>query len=181
VIAAGGRGKRFEPPARMSAVIEWRTVGHCPDVSDISTTFTTTPKTVLASYRASHRSAFVGRIVVSLGLVVVGLTTASWVLSVLGVVYFALAELWVRRQLQPYMAGPRTVTVTMTDDEYRTEGPDRATSRTWSTFTSVRRVGEFWVLRISNAAAMALPASALDAQQTEAFLALARSKGLLRN
>jgi hypothetical protein len=76
--------------------------------------------------------------------------------------------------------GPRTVTVLMTDGEYRTEGPHRATARTWSNFHRVERVGASWVLRLSNAAALALPTSALDRDQTDAFEDVVRSKGLLR-
>jgi hypothetical protein len=67
----------------------------------------------------------------------------------------------------------------MTDDEYRIQGPDRASASTWTTFTGVRRVGNFWVLRISSMAAIGLPTNALDAAQTAAFEGLMRSRGLL--
>src|SRR3954467_9631989 len=107
----------------------------------IATTFTPAPRTVLRSYRASHRRAYLVRWVLSSALVVEGLWTLSPIVSAAGVVFFALAEFSVRRQLRPYLRGPRSVTVTMTDDEYRTQGPDRATTRTWTTFQGVRRVG----------------------------------------
>jgi hypothetical protein len=45
----------------------------------------------------------------------------------------------------------------------------------------VRRIRGFWVLRISSAAAMALPLDALDAEQTAAFEDLLREKNLLAN
>ncbi|MCD0482344.1 hypothetical protein LO771_07940 [Streptacidiphilus sp. ASG 303] len=161
---------------------------------DITATFTTTPATVMASYRALGRRGYVQRWLVSAGCVAVGLAgvaaslsgarTPPWpgaVLAAWGVVFFALRERAVRRRLAPYLKGTREVTVTLTDTEYRTQGPDRATSRTWTTFRSVSRVGDFWVLRMSPRAGMALPAAALDADQTLAFTAAMREKGLLRS
>ena len=71
--------------------------------------------------------------------------------------------------------------MTITDDEYRTKGPDRAPARTWSTFTGVRRVGRFWVLRLSATTAMGLPVDALDAAETRHFKALMQTKGLIRS
>ena len=120
------------------------------------------------------------RWVIAILLVGVGIASRSVAPAVIGVAYFVASELWVRRQLRDYLTGVRTVTVTMTDEEYRTQGPDRATARTWTTFQRVGRVGDFWVLRISNAAAMSLPVSALNSQQTSEFEALVRRKGLLR-
>jgi hypothetical protein len=150
-------------------------------MAPITATFVTDPKLILRSYRASHRGAYVFRWVASVALVVAGIVTRSVEVAVLGLALFVIAEISVRRQLRPYLGGQRSVTVTMTEQEYKTRGPDRATARTWSTFSGVRRVGEFWVLRISTAAAMALPISALDAEQTRAFEDLLRRKGLLRS
>lgn len=146
---------------------------------NLSTTFTSTPAIVMQSYRACHRTAYVARWVIAVTAVVVGALTRDLVLVALGFVGFAIAEYSVRRQLQPYLAGPRGVTITMTDDEYRTQGPDRATARTWSTFTKAKKVGAFWVLRVSNMAALAFPAAALDAEQTAQFTAFLKAKGLL--
>ena len=148
---------------------------------EIATTFTTDPKSVLRSYRACHPAGVAVRSVLAVALVLLGIFEQSIFQVVFGVFVFAFGEISVRRQLKPYLQAPRTVTVTMTEDEYKTQGPDRATSRTWTTFQSVRRRGEFWVLRISNAAAMALPTAALDAEQTGAFEALMRRKGLLKD
>lgn len=157
----------------------------------ITTTFVTTPATVLRSYRACARNGYIQRVAVTIGLmatgaaaVVAGLVAvpdvvpigAALVLS--GGGFFLLRERSVRRQLAPYLKGAREVTVTMTDTEYRTQGPDRATSRTWTTFRSVSRVGGFWVLRVSPQMAMGLPVQALDEQQTAAFLELLQEKGL---
>ncbi|MFJ9706198.1 hypothetical protein [Streptomyces sp. NPDC101234] len=105
---------------------------------------------------------------------------AGTVLVLWGAGFFLLRERSVRRQLAPYLVGERKVTVTMTDTEYRTQGPDRSTSRTWTTFRSVSRVGGFWMLRVSPQLAMGLPVAALDEQQTAAFLTLLREKGLDR-
>lgn len=147
---------------------------------EISTTFTTTPKTVMESYRACHRTGYILRWILAVGIAGLGVTQGDLVPVLIGVAYFGFSEFSVRRQLKPYLSGPRTVTVTMTDDEYRLKGPDRASSSTWTAFTRVGRVGNFWVLRISNMAAISLPRSALDDGQTAAFEDLMRSKGLLR-
>jgi uncharacterized membrane protein YphA (DoxX/SURF4 family) len=109
-----------------------------------------------------------------------GAVLVGAVLMLCGAGFFLLRERSVRRQLAPYLVGEREVTVTMTDTEYRTQGPDRSTSRTWTTFRSVSRVGDFWVLRVSPQMAMGLPVAALNDQQTTAFLALLREKGLDR-
>ncbi|MFK0108570.1 hypothetical protein [Streptomyces sp. NPDC091217] len=158
----------------------------------ITTTFVTTPAMVLRSYRACSRRGYVQRVAISTGLLLLGgglcvagarvpdgVATGT-VLVLWGAGFFLLRERSVRRQLAPYLVGERKVTVTMTDTEYRTQGPDRATSRTWTTFRSVSRVGDFWVLRVSPQLAMSLPVAALDEQQTAAFLTLLREKGLDR-
>lgn len=117
----------------------------------------------------------------TLGLVVLGVATWDVVPVLIAAAYFAFAELSVRRQLKPYLSGPRTVTVTISSEQYRTESSDRTTARTWTTFTKVRRVGQFWVLRISNLAALSLPVGALDESQTAEFPDLMRAKGLLED
>jgi hypothetical protein len=147
---------------------------------NLSITFTSTPAIVMRSYRACHRTAYIVRWVMAVVAVLAGVATRAPFLVALGLGSFAFAELSVRRQLQPYLSGPREVTITMTDEEYRTQGPDRATARTWSTFTKVNRVGAFWVLRISNMAALAFPADALNEAQTKQFVAFVSEKGLYR-
>lgn len=148
-------------------------------MAEITSTFTTTPSTVMASYRASHRAAYVMRWVLPAGLTGLGVATRGWLLVIAGPVLFAAMEWSVRRQLQPYLGGTRQVIVSITEDAYRVQGPDRSTSRTWTTFSQVRRVGDFWVVRISSRAAMALPVAALDGDQTAVFVELLRRKGLL--
>lgn len=147
---------------------------------ELSTTYEVTPKTVLQMYRACHRVFYVFRWVVTVSLLVVGLADRDLVFLLLAILFFAFGEWTIRRQLRPYLSGPHTVTVTITDDEYRTQGPGVTAARAWSTFTSVRRVGAFWVLRVTSMAAIALPVTALDDEQTAAFVELMRSKGLLR-
>ncbi|MEU6772234.1 hypothetical protein [Streptomyces sp. NPDC046759] len=159
----------------------------------IVTTFVSTPAMVLRSYRACARRGYVQRVVITVGLVVVGGgTCAAGIAGVHGALLtgvllmlwgagsFLLRERSVRHQLAPYLVGERQVTVTMTDLEYRAQGPDRSTSRTWTTFRDVSRVGDFWVLRVSPKMAMGLPVTALNEQQTAAFLTLLRQKGLDR-
>ncbi|WP_031520932.1 YcxB family protein [Streptomyces sp. NRRL F-5123] len=157
----------------------------------ITTTFVTTPDTVLRSYRACARSGYIQRVVVTGGLMAAGVVVmiagfvaaraavpVGAVLVVYGAGFFLLRERSVRRQLAPYLGGAREVTVTMTDTEYRTQSPDLATARTWRSFRSVSRVGDFRVLRLSPRMAMGLPVEALDERQTAAFLELLREKGL---
>ncbi|MEV0738144.1 hypothetical protein AB0I51_19685 [Streptomyces sp. NPDC050549] len=121
----------------------------------------------------------VGAAAVAAGLAgVSGAAGPGVMLMLSGAGFFLLRERSVRRQLAPCLGAEREVTVTMTDSEYRAEGPDRATSRTWTTFRSVSRVGDFWVLRVSPRLAMGLPVTALDDQQTAAFVELLREKGL---
>lgn len=158
----------------------------------ITTTFVITPAMVLRSYPACSRRGYVRRVVISTGLLLVGGVLcvagtrvpdgvpAGTVLVLWGAGLFLLRERSVRRQPAPYLVGERKVTVTMTDTEYRTQGPDRSTSRTWTTFRSVSRVGDFWVLRVSPQLAMSLPVAALDEQQKAAFLTLLWEKGLDR-
>jgi hypothetical protein len=157
----------------------------------IVTTFTFTPDLVLQSYRACHRRLYRNRVALVITCVTVGLAEVAislagvfpllWpgvVLALYGIAFFAWREHSVRKQLAPYRQGARQVTITLTETEYRTQGPDRATARTWTTFSSVSRVGDFWVLRVSPQMAMGLPASALDEQQTVAFTTLIKEKGL---
>jgi YcxB-like protein len=148
-------------------------------MTPVTTTYTTTPKDVIRSYRAIARRAYLTRAVGSAVVVAVGLITRDLLFVVLGVAWYVLAELWVRRQLAQYLKGPRTFTVTMTEDEYQVQGPDAASARQWTMFESVRRVQDFWVLRISAAQGMALPVDALDADQTARFRDLLARKGLL--
>jgi hypothetical protein len=148
---------------------------------EISTTFDSTPRFVMQSYRACHRSAYVRRRLVAFAMPLVGLVVAPTVALVLLVYAFAFvaySELSIRRQLRVPLSGPTTVTVTMSDEEYRVDSPRGASARPWSVFASVVPVGDFWVLRLSKKAAMALPKDALDAVQTADFESFLRSKGL---
>lgn len=164
-------------------------------VLPIVTTFTSTPELALRSYRACHRRGYLSRlavtvicVIVGLGQVVVALAGVGAqpgaqllpgvVLAVYGVFFFAFRERSVRKQLAAYLGGSRDVTFTLTDTECRTQGGDRATTRTWTTFSGVSRVGDFWVLRVSPQMAMGLPTSALDEQQTATFVSLIQEKGL---
>jgi hypothetical protein len=145
----------------------------------VSTSYTTTPDSLLRSYRAIARRAYLTRCVGSAAAVLFGIVTRDVLPVVIGIAWYALAELWVRRQLAKRWKGPRTLTVTITEDEFQIQGPDDATSRRWTTFESVGRVQDFWVLRISNTQGMALPADALDAEQTAVFQDILARNGLL--
>ena len=146
----------------------------------ITTTYIGTPRMTMRSYRACNRFWYAARVLFSAFFLLLGFAGRSWFLGCIGVAYFAGVELWVRRQLRPYLKGPRTWTITITEGEYRTQGGDRATMRTWTTFTRVYRRRDFWVLKLSPAMAMAFPVAVLDEVQTERFTALMKSKGLLR-
>ena len=148
-------------------------------MTEISSTFTTTPSSVMRSYRACHRAVYVIVLPIAILSIVIGIVdnAVGWIAW--GVGGPVILEVSARVQLRPYLSGNRTVTVTITGNEYRTIGQDRATARPWTAFTGVRRVGRFWVLRLSATAAMALPAHALDPAQTRQFEALMQQKGLL--
>lgn len=162
---------------------------------DIVVTFETTPKTVLESYRACHRQTHMAHCV----LLCTGMLTGVWILicgiilasipfALLAAVVMAYAVLRsaafkrsIRKQLHPYLQGPHTVTVTITEHEYRVVGPTRETSRPLTEFTRVHRSGDFWVLRLSKRAALSLPVAALDTAKTAAFLELMGAKGLVKD
>ncbi|MEU6535896.1 hypothetical protein [Streptomyces sp. NPDC047000] len=157
----------------------------------VTTTFVTTPAPALRSCRACSRRAYTRRRAVTVGSVTIGAAaTAAGLAGVpdaaaagatpacYGALVLLLGETAVRLQLRPCLRRQREVTVTMTDTEYRAQGPDRATSRAWTAFRSVSRVDGFWVLRTSPRSAMALPTAALDERQTAAFLELLGRKGL---
>jgi YcxB-like protein len=149
------------------------------NMEPLSTTFTTTPSDGLRTYRAIARRAYLTRCVGSVVAIAFGILTRDPLPVVLGVAWYVIAEGWVRRQLAKQLKVPRTVTVTITEDEYRVQGPDAAASRRWAAFQSVRRVQDFWVLRISDAQGMALPVDALDAEQTAVFEDILARNGLL--
>jgi hypothetical protein len=146
----------------------------------VSATFTTTPREVLASYRASHPFAYGFRAVAAGVLVVTGFVRADLAGVLLGAAVFLIGELSVRRQLQPQIqAAGQPVTVTATEDEYVVAGTGGDRARPWTSFRSARRTRRFWVLRASRVAALAIPTRALDEEQAAAFEALLRRRGLL--
>ena len=147
----------------------------------ISATFTSTPQTVLGSYRACHPIALWIRWASAVGVVLLGLLLGNVILIVLGVAFPFVSAWSVRRQLRPFLSGDREVTVTMTEQEYRVEGPDQTRAWAWTSIQGVVRRRGFWVLKVSRIAALAFPDDALDAAQTEAFVALVEGKGLLHS
>jgi hypothetical protein len=149
-------------------------------VQPIVVTYTSTPGLVLRSYRACHRTAVTMQWSLSVAWLIVGVVLHMWIFVVTSLLAPLMVEFQVRRRLRPYLQGPRTVTITITEDEYRVQGPDRATSRTWTTVRDVRRRGEFWVFRLATAGAMAFRAGALNDADDEAFRDLIRRRSLLR-
>ena len=145
----------------------------------IESTFTSTPRMVLRSYRACARRAYVGRVVLAIGLVVVGAVTQRWMFAALGFAYFVGQELWVRRQLHGYLQGDRQVTIRISDDAYESQGPDRTNRWAWTEFVSAARYDEFWVLRVDRRRALSVPVGALTHDQALSFEQLLRAKGLL--
>jgi hypothetical protein len=146
----------------------------------VTATFTTTPKEVLASYRASHPVAYGFRCVAAATLVVTGFARGDLAGVVLGAAVYLVGEISVRRQLQPQLqSAARPVTVTATEDEYVVSGPDGDRARRWSDFRGARRTRRFWVLRASRVASLAIPVRAFDDQQSAGFDALLRRRGLL--
>lgn len=144
----------------------------------ITTTFACDPGLTRRSYRACHRKAFIIRWVAVVGIIGLGLASRLPFLALFGLFYALIAEVSVRRQLRSRHPGTTQVTVTMTDDGYRTDVGNQFVSRSWTSFKEVRRVGDFGVLKVSTQAAQAFPSSTLDASQTLAFEDLIRRKGL---
>jgi len=147
----------------------------------ISTTFTSTPLMIMRSYHACHRTAYLTVLPVALLLIVLGVVTHTSTLIDWGVGFPVLMEILAVLQLRRYLSGRRTVTVTITEDEYQTQGASGVRAWPWSLFESVRRVGSFWVFRFSALTAIALPTGALDARETRQFEALMQQKDPLRS
>jgi len=147
-------------------------------VDPIRTSFEADARLMMASYRACHRRGYLIRCVAAGAMVLIGLVTPGHLLVIAGPVYWVVMELSVRRQLRRQLEGTGPISVTITDEGYRTERGDRTTARSWATFARVDRVGAFWVLRVSSAMAMGLPVSALDDEQTASFRDLLRRTGL---
>jgi hypothetical protein len=155
-------------------------VADAPGSPVVTATFTSTPREVLASYRASHPLAYGFRCIAAATLMLTGFVRGDLTGVLLGAAVYLVGEISVRRQLQPQLqSAQRAVTVTATEDEYLVSGagPDRA--RRWSDFRAARRTRRFWVLRASRVAALAVPVRAFDAEQSAAFEALLRRHGLL--
>jgi len=147
----------------------------------ISVTFQTDPSLILRSYRACHPTAIPTRWAIGMVGLSAGVLARSLLPIVTALVVIILLVSSVRLQLRRYLRGPRQVDVSIDEDGYRTTGREGITRRfPWSIMKSVRRRSGFWVLRATAARAIGLPVDALDAQQTAAFVALVRSKGLLR-
>ncbi len=150
-------------------------------VPPISATFTSTPQTVLGSYRACHPVSLWIRWGSAALVVLLGLLLGNIILIVLGVGFPFFSEWSVRRRLRPYLGQDREVTVTVTEQEYRVDGGEESRAWPWTSVRAVVRRRGFWVLKVSRIAALAFPDDALDAAQTEAFVALVEGKGLLRS
>lgn len=148
---------------------------------EITATFRSTPKQVWRSYRACHRTSYILSWVLAVAFSLFGILSRDLFPVLVSVIYLGVNQLMIRRQLKTHLTGEQTITLTMTDDEYRVRclELERGTSRTWTTFSKVLRAGEFWVLRVAPRGSMAFPASALDDAQTAAFEHLMRAKGLL--
>ncbi|MEO5680444.1 MAG: hypothetical protein ABIS47_12340 [Acidimicrobiales bacterium] len=87
----------------------------------ITTTFACDPGLTRRSYRACHRKAFIIRWVTVVGIIGLGLASRLPFLALFGLFYALIAEVSVRRQLRSRHPGTTQVTVTMTDDGYRTD------------------------------------------------------------
>jgi hypothetical protein len=125
----------------------------------VSTTFTSTPLLIMRSYHACHRTAYLIVLPLALLLIVLGVVTQTSTLIGWGVGFPVLMEILAVLQLRRYLSGRRTVNVTITEDEYQTQGASGVRAWPWSVFDGVRRVGAFWVFRFSAFAAIALPST----------------------
>jgi hypothetical protein len=139
--------------------------------------FEVTPRSLVRAYRACHRVLYLNIVGGCVLLGLLGLLGDPSAI-VAAVIMLVLHELAIRAQMRGYRC-TGTATVTMNDSGYHVAAPGQSSSRDWSTFTKVQRVGDFWVLRVSRLAAMALPVTALTGQQAEDFTALMRQKSLM--
>jgi hypothetical protein len=139
--------------------------------------FEATPRTLVRAYRACHRVFYRAIVGGCLVLILLGLLGEPSAIAA-AVIMFVLCELAIRAQMRGYRC-TGTVTVTIDEGAYHVTAPGQSSSREWSTFTRVQRRGDFWVLRVSRLAAMALPTAALTDEQTAAFITLMRAKSLM--
>jgi hypothetical protein len=146
----------------------------------VTATFTTSPKEVLASYRASHPFAYGFWVVAAAVVVLAGFVRGDLTGVVLGGMVYLVGRFSARRQLQPQLdVAGQPVTVSATEDEYLAGPPGAERARPWTAFRSARRTKRFWVLRASRVAALAVPTRVFDEEQSAAFEALLRRRDLL--
>lgn len=147
--------------------------GPATDADAVTVTFVTTPISAIKSYYVSDRAG-AGRSLASVAmLALLGVLYGELPFVVVCGVFYLVIDLPSIRSL----FGRRTVTAVFSPDGVRQEGAGGPRFRPWARFTALRRVGEYWVLRLRGSA-MALPISSLDSEQTETFHAIARSNGL---
>jgi len=155
----------------------------------ITTTYDITRRDLAAGYRQCLRAQLLAHRKLGFALVAMGLL-ALWTratllmvvgfLVVIGGIYVALrGEIVIRRAARAHFSPPHTVTITITDDELRDQSPRGDEAVPLTAFTSIRRSGRFWILRISRRKAVFMPLWALDEAQTAAFVELVRSMGTL--
>jgi hypothetical protein len=139
--------------------------------SEISASWTTTPKQAVAGYRAAHPVAYWFRIVAAAILVLTGFVRGDIAGLVVGIGVYWIGYLSVRRQLGPAARGELDHLLVASDDEVQVDGA----ARPWSAFRSAGVRGGHWVLRLNPAIALAVPVDAVDGTGFEDLL---RSKGL---
>jgi hypothetical protein len=147
----------------------------------ISTTAVITPRQLIAGARAATVRTTVMFAILIIVSLVASLVLRTWGLlpgaALLGLGLYLIP----RRIYQGRLDGPRTWTITITEDEYR-QASDRgeASSFAWANFSKAQHVGEFWVVRAGRMA-LILPDAVFSDREQAAFRALLRRKGLLRD
>jgi YcxB-like protein len=145
-----------------------------------SSTAVITPRQLIAGARAATLRATVTLAILIILLLVASLLLQTWGLvpgaALLGLGLYLLP----RRIHEGRLDGPRTWTITITEDEYRQASDQgEASAYAWANFSKAKHVGEFWVLRAGRLV-LTIPDEAFDDREHELFRALLRRKHLIR-
>ena len=147
-----------------------------PGKDVVSVGWTTNPKAAVAGFKAAHPFAWWIRYVVPVLFLVSAIAKGDVMGIVFGVAVYLLLTFTMTRQLGPAARGELDHLLVATPEAVTVDGA----SRPWSAFTSARRRGGHWVLRLNRAIALAVPVAAFSDKEATAFVDLLRSKQLLR-
>jgi hypothetical protein len=141
--------------------------------------YTMTPQLMRRMSRAANPLFWYGRWV-AVGLFALSAILTNpwyWVSAAIIAVFSVASARWA---IRPYGEGSHEITLTFSEEQYRSGSAANFGGRAWTGYRSVSRRGDFWVLRISPLHAVCFPASALTEGQSGQLVALLQRKGLAR-